>query len=103
MDFLDKQFYGNTVSEWAIALGIILGSFIAVKICYWVIANIISRITQKTKTRVDDVLIEKLEKPIVYLLIILGYWVSIHYLHFEEEVLTFLEHLAYFALVITIY
>lgn len=102
MDFLDKQFYGNTVSEWAIALGIILGSFIAVKICYWVIANIISRITQKTKTRVDDVLIEKLEKPIVYLLIILGYWVSIHYLHFEEEVLTFLEHLAYFALVITI-
>ena len=55
MEFLDKQFYGNTITDWAIALGIILGSFIAVKISYWIISNIISRITQKTKTRVDDV------------------------------------------------
>ena len=102
MEFLDKQFYGNTITDWAIALGIILGSFIAVKISYWIISNIISRITQKTKTRVDDVLIERLEKPIVYLLIILGYWISIHYLHFEDNVLSFLGHLAYFSIVITV-
>ena len=103
MEFLEKQFYGNTVTEWAIALGIILGSFIATKIIYWIMANIVTKITKRTKTNIDDVLIEKLEKPIVYLILIIGYWVAIHYLHFSNpEILSFLENLAYFGLVITI-
>ena len=69
MEFLNSdKFYGNTVTEWAIALGIILGSFVATKIIYWIIANVVKKVTQRTKTNIDDVLIDKLEKPIVYLL-----------------------------------
>ena len=60
----------------------------------------IRRLTSKTKTNLDDVLIDKLEKPLTYLVLILGYWISIHYLVFKEEVELVLENAAYFLLVI---
>ena len=62
MTFLDEKFLGNSVEDWGIALAIILGAFIATKIAYWIIANVVKKLTKKTKTNLDDVLIETLEK-----------------------------------------
>ena len=100
MDFLNQEFYGNSILSWCIALGILIISFVLVKVLYWVFSNIIRRLTSKTKTNLDDVLIDKLEKPLTYLLIILGYWISIHYLSFSKEIEDILENVAYFLLVI---
>ena len=83
--FLKSKFYGNSILSWCIALGILIISFVLVKVLYWVFSNIIRRLTSKTKTNLDDVLIDKLEKPLTYLLIILGYWISIHYLSFSKK------------------
>ena len=69
---------------------------------YWIFSNVIRRLTSKTKTNLDDVLIDKLEKPLTYLVLILGYWISIHYLVFKEEVELVLENVAYFLLVIDV-
>ena len=102
MSFLDKIFLNNTIEDWGIAIGIILASFVAVKIVYWIIANIVKKLTSKTKTQLDDILIEKLEKPIVYFLIILGYWIAIHYLTFNNPVvLLVLEKIAYLMIILT--
>ena len=85
MEVLHQEFYGNSILNWAIAVGILILSFIVVKMLYWIFSNVISRLTSKTKTNLDDVLIDKLEKPLTYLVLILGYWISIHYLMFKEE------------------
>ena len=102
MEVLHQEFYGNSILNWAIAVGILLLSFLVVKVLYWIFSNIISRLTSKTKTNLDDVLIDKLEKPLTYLVLILGYWISIHYLVFKEEVELVLENVAYFLLVIDV-
>ena len=102
MEVLHQEFYGNSILNWAIAVGILLLSFVVVKMLYWIFSNIISRLTSKTKTNLDDVLIDKLEKPLTYLVLILGYWISIHYLVFKEEVELVLENAAYFLLVIDV-
>ena len=103
MEFLDYLFLENTVKNWAIALGIILGTFIATKLFYWFIANFIKKLTAKTKTNLDDVLIEKLEKPIRYSILIFGYWVAIHYLKISNSaLLSFLEGIASLSLVLTL-
>jgi MscS family membrane protein len=95
MGFLERIILGNSIQTWAIALGIILGTFVATKIVYWIIANIVKRLTAKTKTNLDDVLIEKLEKPIRYAILILGYWIVIHYIKIENNnLLSFLEGVA---------
>ena len=100
MEVLHQEFYGNSILNWAIAVGILILSFVVVKMLYWIFSNVIRRLTSKTKTNLDDVLIDKLEKPLTYLVLILGYWISIHYLLFKEEVELVLENAAYFLLVI---
>ena len=100
MEVLHQEFYGNSILNWAIAVGILILSFVVVKMLYWIFSNVIRRLTSKTKTNLDDVLIDKLEKPLTYLVLILGYWISIHYLVFKEEVEIVLENAAYFLLVI---
>lgn len=103
MEFLERIILGNSIQDWAIALGIIVGTFIATKVVYWFIANIIKKITAKTKTNLDDVLIEKLEKPIRYSIFIFGYWVAIHYLNISNlGLLSFLEGVASLSLVLTL-
>ena len=100
MEVIHQEFYGNSILNWAIAVGILILSFVVVKMLYWIFSNVIRRLTSKTKTNLDDVLIDKLEKPLTYLVLILGYWISIHYLVFKEEVELVLENAAYFLLVI---
>ena len=100
MEVLHQEFYGNSILNWVIAVGILILSFVVVKMLYWIFSNVIRRLTSKTKTSLDDVLIDKLEKPLTYLVLILGYWISIHYLVFKEEVELVLENAAYFLLVI---
>ena len=102
MEVIHQEFYGNSILNWAIAVGILILSFVVVKMLYWIFSNVIRRLTSKTKTNLDDVLIDKLEKPLTYLVLILGYWISIHYLVFKEDVELVLENVAYFLLVIDI-
>ena len=102
MEVLHQEFYGNSILNWVIAVGILILSFVVVKMLYWIFSNVIRRLTSKTKTNLDDVLIDKLEKPLTYLVLILGYWISIHYLMFKEEVELVLENVAYFLLVIDV-
>ena len=61
MEFLNKTFYGNTISSWAISLGIVVGAIIVAKICYWAIGKYVKKITAKTKSNLDDLLVDKLE------------------------------------------
>ena len=104
MEFLDKVVLGNTVEDWGIALGIIIGSFLATKIIYWIIANVVKRLTKKTKTNLDDVLIETLEKPIIYSILIWGYWIAIHHIDLSgsPRVLFFLQGIASVSIILTL-
>ena len=100
MEFLNQEFYGNSLYNWLISLGILIGSFILVKILYWIFSNVFKRITSKTKTNIDDVLLDKLEKPLTYLVLIGGYWIAIHFLKFNDTISSVLENVAYLALVL---
>jgi len=102
MEFLDKVVLGNTIEDWGIATGIVLGSFIATKIAYWIIANVVKNLTKKTKTNLDDVLIETLEKPIIYSILIWGYWVAIHTVDLKSTLLFFLQGVASVSIILTL-
>ena len=90
--FFAQKFYGNTVKEWAISFGIILGSIIVAKILYWAIGKFVKRAAAKTKTKLDDILVDKLEEPVVYGLVILSFYWAFQRLHFGEEVDDFFGH-----------
>jgi len=71
---LTKTFYGNTVFQWMIASLIIVAAFILGRTLYWLIGKTIKRMATQTRTRLDDILVDMLEEPIVLAVVIVGIW-----------------------------
>ncbi len=97
-DFLTKTFYGNTIAEWLVSLLIIVGSFILAKALFWVSSNIVKKFTKKTKSQLDDIIVDKVEEPIVMAVILGGFWFGLEYLNLSEGFSDFLNKAFYIAI-----
>ncbi len=96
-EFFEKTFYGNTVAEWSIALLIIAGTFVLAKALYWLSGNIIKKITKKTKSKLDDIIIDKIEEPVILALVLGGIWYAVSYLNISEGFAKFADKAFYVA------
>ena len=83
-EFLEKTFYGNTLYQWAISLLIILGFVLIAKIVFWLFKKIVRKSTEKTKTKLDDLLIDMIEEPIVVFIVLLGMVLAFQQLNFSD-------------------
>jgi len=98
-DFLEKTFYQNTIAEWIVALLIIAGSFIIAKALYWVSSNILKKLAKKTKTQLDDIIIDKIEEPVIMAVVLGGFWFGLHYLTLSEGFANFIDKAFYVAII----
>lgn len=101
-EFLAKQFYYNTVSQWGISLLIILLSVVFGKVIVWIFGNIIKKITSKTKGKLDDILVEMIQQPLVFAISIFGIWLGISQLSFPENILTWLAKVYHILITINV-
>lgn len=83
-EFFAKEWYGNTIEQWGVALIIILSSVILGKLVYWFSSKILKQFTKKTKTKIDDILVDMLEEPIVVGIVIGSSWYALQMLSFSE-------------------
>ena len=81
---MTQTYYGNTPLEWLIAFGIIVGAVILARAIYWVFSKFVRLFTAKTKTKFDDVLVDMIEEPATYMVVILGIWIAIKTLTLPE-------------------
>ena len=85
-----KAYYNNTILEWTIALVLIVATVIFAKIIYLAVGSFLKKLTKKTKNEFDDLLVDMLEEPMVFALIILGVWYSLQTLNLSaaaEEII----------------
>jgi MscS family membrane protein len=101
-NFFEKPFYGSTISEWFLALSIILGSLIVGRMLYWFFTRIMRMFTAKTQTKLDDIIVDKVEEPIVAALVIVGVWYGISVLNLEPEIRTQLKGIVYLLVILDI-
>jgi len=64
---------GNDVH---LAIAILIGSFIFAKITEYLIFRHLKKLTEKTKTEMDDVILEMMAKPVQYLIIFIGFYLA---------------------------
>ena len=95
MKYLSIEIFGYPIENWLIAIGILVGSFVFVKILYWVFSNIFQKITSKTTNSLDDTLLRTLQKPITFLVIVSAYFYSVKFLHFSLNTESVLLNIAY--------
>lgn len=101
MEFFEKDFWSNSILDWTIALGGILICYIGAKILLWVTNKIVKKYTEKTKTELDDILIDMLEEPIAVAITIGGFFWAVSYLNIPDPaVRNFLNKFLVFLLVI---
>lgn len=84
-DFLEKTYYHNTVLEWGKAAAIILGALLLAKALYWFFNITVKKLTSKTESRLDDILVDKVEEPVVFAVAIYGVWLGLNSLHFPDD------------------
>ena len=84
MEFLKTVYYGNTIQEWLISFGIILAVVLLGKVVYWVFSKVIKTFTAKSKTKLDDIIVDLVEEPVIFMLIAGGIWFAFTLLKMPE-------------------
>jgi len=81
---LTKTFYGNSVLAWGLAALTIIGALVLGRALYWLIGKTVKRLAAKTRTQLDDILVDMLEEPIVFAVIVLGIWHGLRMLYLTK-------------------
>ena len=102
MSFLDSLYYGNTVEAWIIAFTIIVASVIGGKIIYWFFGNIVKKLTAKTESKLDDIIIDMIEEPVMFALILFGIWYAIGTLALSDGFSNFFDKALMFVIILNI-
>ena len=101
-DFLSRTYYQNTVQQWLLALLIIAGAVILGKILYWIFGRVVRRLTAKTKTRLDDIIVDMIEEPTILVVSLFGIWYGAHTLTLPDNLLLWLGQVFQVLIVLTI-
>jgi MscS family membrane protein len=101
-DFFEKTFYNNTIEQWGKAMVTALIAVIFAKIAYWVISKIAKKFTEKTKGKLDDILINSLEQPIVVAVTLWGFSIGYQFLTFSEKIDSYMQKAFFLAVAINV-
>ena len=83
-DILNLVVWGNNIVQLALYMGILLAAILGTKIVYWLFKKVFRTLASKTKTQLDDLIVDALEKPVIFATFLLG-------LFFGKQVLTLSE------------
>lgn len=86
--FLDNTFYHNTVLQWIIAAGIAIGFYLIVKLIQIVVLGRLKKLTERTGTNVDDIIIGTFSKTYSFLVILIGLAIAAFYLQLPAKVMS---------------
>jgi MscS family membrane protein len=102
MDFLDKIFWENTVKEWLIALSIIVGSVIVNKLVALLNRNVLKKLAAKSNGKIDDILLDSLEHPVMFGIILVAIWIAAAGLNMAAKMHEIIEKAYHILIVINI-
>ena len=97
-EIIELSWFGNTVLEYMIATGILLGLFLVFKIFDFWILHKLEKFAKKTKTEWDDLLIDFLKEIKWFFYLILSIYIAIQYLNIHNTINTII----YYILLVTI-
>lgn len=95
-------YYGNTIGQWSVALGIMIGAFILGKITYFIFGNLFKALTKKTETKLDDIIVDMIEEPIMLAIILGGVWYGFNTLIVSTKVDAFFSSTLMFVIIMNV-
>jgi MscS family membrane protein len=102
MDFLDKIFWENSVKDWIIALSIIVGAVIVNKLVALLNRNVLKKLAAKSNHKIDDILLDSLEKPVMFGIILVAIWIAAANLNMAVKMHEIIEKAYHILIVINV-
>jgi len=85
---LDTVVWGNTVEDWGISILIVIIAIVITKLVSLFNKKVIQSFTKKTKNKLDDIIFDAVESPILFAIMLVGIWVAIHRLVYPDRFVT---------------
>ncbi len=85
-DLLTQSYYGNTLQTWLITMVIVVMSIMFGKVLYWVFSRFVRVFTARSKSQVDDVIIDLVEEPVVFMVVVMGIWMALRMLTLPDVI-----------------
>ncbi len=73
-EFIDQVYFGNKIWQFLLFFAILIFSIILGKIFYYISKTKLRKLAEKSKTKMDDILIDILEEPLVLFIVTCGVW-----------------------------
>ena len=84
-EWMNNEILGITIGRYATALGIVLAAFIAKKIFAFFFTRAIVPLAQKSRQELDDRFLACLQKPLEFLIFLIGLFVAVEFLQLPVE------------------
>ena len=82
--FVAQVYFGNTVQAYAIAISIVVGARIVARLAKFILESKLAKLAMRTVNKADDLVVDVLLRPVIFLITIFGVYVAIDYLIFPE-------------------
>ena len=101
-EVLSQEFYGNTILQYLSAAGIIIAALVAGKLMYWVTSSVIKRVAAKTESELDDLIVDLVEEPVVFALVVGGVRYALTTLHLADWMTVWIDRLFHMTIVLAV-
>lgn len=102
MNWLEYRFYGNTVFEWVVAVGIAFGAAILFYYAYRIVLYRLRGYAARTTTAIDDFAVEVMEGTRPLFLVVVALYLGSQYLELPPKPVRIVDRVAVVALLIQI-
>ena len=85
-NFLDREIFGNSVYRYILLFLTILIGFVVARTVEYLLGHKLAKLAQKTTTKLDDVAIEIIKKPLKYIILLLALKIGSGFLLIPEKV-----------------
>ena len=93
--------FNNSIGQYLLFFGAIIVSIVLGRIVYYFFRTYLRKMTQKSKTKFDDYLIDIIEEPLVLLIVTGGVWIGTMFLSLDESAQQFFSNVVMTMLTLT--
>lgn len=101
-EMLDTTWYGNTITEWLMSMVIILGAIIVARVLHWFFKTQMRKLTSRTKSNLDDLIIDTVEEPVMMGVVVVGIYWGLERLHMSDTAQMWVNRLYHVLTVINV-
>ena len=94
---------GTSIGEILTALGVFLVFMVLRHLFSRFVVTLLTKMTQRTQTKIDDLLLEAIQEPLKFLFVVIGFYVAMQMVPLSEDVDAFVSQLTRSMIAFTIF